>query len=133
VESGGSCVLAFTAAKLGTSQNIRLLCWAWESSFLFCGAGAGSGNEAVPLSVGGAGSGLLCDVGLCWAYSRELGWSVTCVWDHIMAGERRMTRTKTGFMISSNGFLRIRSKGGLTPSHRGIVSCSIIVRGRCSR
>src|SRR3984893_11276700 len=116
VDSGGSCVCALTAAKLGTSQNIRLVCWPWESSFLFWGAGAWSGNETVPLSVGGAGDGLLCDVGLCWAYSRGLDWSVTCVWDQVMVGEKRMTRTKTAFMISSNAFLRIRCKGGLTPS-----------------
>src|ERR1700676_2191913 len=113
VDSGGSCVCALTAAKLGTSQNIRLVCWPWESSFLFCGAGAWSGNEAVPLSLGGAVAGLLCDVGLCWAYSRGLDWSVTCVWDQVMVGEKRMTRTKTAFMISSKAFLRIRCKGGL--------------------
>jgi len=100
---------------------------------LFWGAGAWSGNATVPLSVGGAGAGLLCDVGLCWAYSRGLDWSVTCVWDHMMAGEKRMTRTKTGFMISGKTFLRIRSNGGLTPSHRSTVSCSIIVRDICSR
>src|ERR1700692_2207803 len=99
VDSGGSCVCALTAAKFGTSQNIRLVCWPGESSFLFWGAGA-SGNERVPLFVGGARAGLLCDVGLCWASSRGLDWSVTCVWDHVMVGEKRMTRTKAAFTIS---------------------------------
>src|ERR1700730_14029550 len=110
VDSGGSCVCALTAAKLGTSQNIRLVCWPWESSFLFWGAGAWSGNETLPLSVGGAGAWSLCDVGLCWAYSRELDWSVTCVWDHVMAGEKRMTRTKTGFMIGGRPFFELGAR-----------------------
>src|ERR1700687_6238859 len=90
VDSGGSCVWALTAAKLGTSQNIRLVCWPWESSFLSWGAGAGSGNEMAPLSDGGAGAGLLCDVGLCWTYSRGSVWSVSFAWDHVIVGKKRI-------------------------------------------
>ncbi len=94
---------------------MRLVCWPWESSSLFWRAEVWSGDETVPLSVGGAGAGLLCAVGLCRAYSRGLDWSVTCVWDHVMVGEKRMTRAKTAFMISRTASLRIRCKGGLPP------------------
>src|SRR5690242_4027858 len=112
VDIGGSCALAFTAPKLGTSQNIRLVCCPSESSFLLWGAGALSGEAAAQLCFGGAGAGLLCDTELFWAYSRGSHWSATCVWDHVMMGEKIVTRKKTTFMISSKAFLQIRRSGG---------------------
>src|ERR1700730_3724330 len=104
VDSGGSCVCALTAAKLGTSQNIRLVCWPWESSFLSWGAGAWPGSATGALSDGGAEAGVLCDVEVCWAQSRELGCSVICVCDQAMEGERRVRRMKRALLISIKAF-----------------------------
>src|SRR5437879_5473692 len=86
VDNGGSCVFAFTAPKFGTTQNIRLVCSPSISSFLSPGAGAlscgGGVWSALPLSVGGAAAGLLCDVGLCSRFCGRLDSSVTGVRGH---------------------------------------------------
>src|ERR1700730_3457912 len=101
VDSGGSCVLALTAPKFGTSQNIRLVCWPWVSSFLFCGAGAWSGTGSVLLSAGGAALGLVCDCELCGPFSRGLDSFVTGVWDHMIVDPKRIASIKVFFVISS--------------------------------
>lgn len=101
---GGSCVLALTAPKLGTTHNIRLVCLPWESSRLSCGHGAWSGTEAGPLRNGGAETELLGGVGFCGESSRALDWFAICVCDQATEGQRRTTRTRISPMISSKAF-----------------------------
>ena len=102
VDNGGSCVLAFTAPKFGTTPNIRFVCLPSESSPLSWGA------TGVTLS-DGCGEGLFGVVGACW---RGSGWSLLWGWDHAIAGTKRMERTKTNCAIRDNALLGFTRKGG---------------------
>src|ERR1700737_4210477 len=85
---GGSCVLELTAAKLGTTHNIRLVCLPWESSCFSCGDDSWSGFVELPLPDGEAEAELLDGVGFCWASSRALDW--------FTPGKRNSVRVEVG-------------------------------------